>query len=419
MTELQKKTLRECLSLIIDNRGKTPPKLESKIGFRILSANHVKFDGLSKLDTISYGSDDTYRQWMDVEIERGDLLLTSEAPAGQLMLWDSDEKVIVAQRLFGLRVDSSVVDNKFLKYFLQSYLGQKEILRNTSGSTVFGISARMFDQINVHLPTCIEAQSKIGTLLYTIDKKIQLNNQINAELKTMARTLYDYWFVQFDFPNAEGKPFKSSGGRLQYNKVLKQAIPEGWHDASVLAVAELLGGGTPTKSNTEYWNGNIPFFTPSDSDGNVYKVETEDSITSTGLDKSSTKLFSKNTVFITARGSVGRLALNSVPMAMNQSCYALRARNGISYSFLYFLTQDLINHLKVKATGSVFNSIVSSDIKLTSLAIPIEHQVIEKFAVIAEPIFNKLEVLTNENIQLEKLRDWLLPMLINGQVTVK
>ena len=228
MSKLKIKTLRECLSLIIDNRGKTPPKSELSNGYRTLSANHIKFNGLSKVNSISYGSEDTYRQWMDIEIQKGDILLTSEAPAGQAMLWDSDEKIIIAQRLFGLRVNPLIADNRFIKYYLQSYLGQKEVIKNSSGSTVFGISARMFDQISILLPRSLKNQSKIGTLLYLLDKKIALNNKINTELEAMAKLIYDYWFVQFDFPDANGKPYKSSGGKMIYNEALKREIPEGW-----------------------------------------------------------------------------------------------------------------------------------------------------------------------------------------------
>ncbi|CAK2806686.1 type I restriction enzyme, S subunit [Vibrio crassostreae] len=264
-----------------------------------------------------------------------------------------------------------------------------------------------------------DEQTEIASVLSTIDKKIELNNRINAELEAMAKTLYDYWFVQFDFPDANGKPYKASSGKMVYNDTLKREIPEGWSASNILSVANLLGGGTPSKSKEEYWNGHIPFFTPSDSDNNVFSIETESYITDLGLEKSSTRLFEKNTVFITARGSVGRLALNSVPMAMNQSCYALKPKNGISFSFLFYLTKELIHHLEVKASGSVFNSIVSNDIEFTNLALPDDKTIIERFAEMAEPIFKHIEIATLENKQLSSQRDWLLLMLMNGQVTVK
>ena len=262
-----------------------------------------------------------------------------------------------------------------------------------------------------------DEQKKIAEVLSAIDAKIELNNRINAELEAMAKTLYDYWFVQFDFPNANGKPYKTSGGKMIYNTTLKREIPEGWCGTNILAVAELLGGGTPTKKKPEYWQGYIPFFTPTDADGVIFKFSTQDYITDEGLKNSSTKLFDKNTVFITARGSVGKLILSGINMAMNQSCYALKAKPDISYAYLFFLSKELIHHLEVKSSGSVFNSIVSNDIEYTNLAIP-NTEVINKYAQIAEPNLENISNNIKENEELSRLRDWLLPMLMNGQISV-
>jgi len=260
-------------------------------------------------------------------------------------------------------------------------------------------------------------QKKISSVLSALDAKIDCNNRINTELTAMAKTLYDYWFVQFDFPDQNGKPYKSSGGKMVYNPTLKRVIPAGWEGSNILAVADLLGGGTPAKKKPEYWHGDIPFFTPTDADGTIFKFSTADSITEEGLKKSSTKLFANNTVFITARGSVGKLVLTGTDMAMNQSCYAFRAKPGISHTYLFFLTKELIHYLEVKSSGSVFDSIVSSDIEFTSLAIP-DSAVVEKYAAVVEPSFERIASNTKENQQLTQLRDWLLPMLMNGQVTV-
>ncbi len=315
------------------------------------------------------------------------------------------------------------IDREFLYYFLKQdavFQYVDKLSARTGGQT--GVDLVSLNKYPVRVPTDIYDQEKLVASLVAIDKKIELNNRINAELEAMAKTLYDYWFVQFDFPDdspqGQGKPYKSSGGKMVYNPTLKREIPEGWEASNVLKVAHLLGGGTPTKTKKEYWNGTIPFFTPTDSDKNIFSVETEDYITAEGLKKSSTRLFEPYTVFITARGSVGRLALNAVPMAMNQSCYALRAKDGISYTFLFFLIKELIHHLEVKASGSVFNSIVSNDIEYTNLALPSDTTLMEKYAAIVEPIFEKIESTTKENKKLSSLRDWLLPMLMNGQVTV-
>ena len=298
-------------------------------------------------------------------------------------------------------------------YFLLKCLGS---LKTSDKSTVPGVNRNDLHEILVPYIKP-QFQKPIADLLFLLESKISLNNRINAELEAMAKILYDFWFVQFDFPDKNGKPYKSSGGKMVWNKELKREIPEGWKDSNILAVAELLGGGTPTKKKPEYWNGNIPFFTPSDADGTIFKFATEDYITEEGLKNSSTKLFEKDTVFITARGSVGKLVLTGTKMAMNQSCYALRAKTGISHTFLYFLTKELIHHLEVKSSGSVFNSIVSNDIEFTNLTIP-DSTLVEKFAAVVEPAFDRIANNTRENQHLSSLRDWLLPMLMNGQVKV-
>lgn len=304
-------------------------------------------------------------------------------------------------------------DPKYI-YYLLTCLGR---IRTSDKSAVPGVNRNELHEMEIPAISDTKQQKKVAAILSALDAKIDCNNRINAELEAMAKTLYDYWFVQFDFPDAHGKPYKSSGGKLVYNATLKREIPSGWHDSNVLAVADLLGGGTPTKKKPDYWGGNIPFFTPTDADGSTFKFSTADYITSEGLKGSSTKLFSKHTVFITARGSVGRLVLAGVDMAMNQSCYALRAKAGISHVFLFFLAKELIHHLHVKSSGSVFDSIVSNDIELTKLAIP-KAEVIEEFAAVVEPAFEKIANNTRENQQLAQLRDWLLPLLMNGQVTV-
>jgi len=318
------------------------------------------------------------------------------------------------QACCNIELDPNFVDYEYVYYFLKTQYNE---LRNLSSGVRKNLNSNDIRNFVIRLPIELEDQKKIAAVLSVLDAKIDCNNRINVELEAMAKMLYDYWFVQFDFPDASGKPYKSSGGKMVYNATLKREIPEGWHDSSVLAVADLLGGGTPTKKKPEYWSGDIPFFTPTDADGTIFKFSTADYITNEGLKGSSTKLFSKHTVFITARGSVGRLVLAGVDMAMNQSCYALRAKAGISHVFLFFLAKELIHHLHVKSSGSVFDSIVSNDIELTQLAIP-KGEVIEEFAAVVEPAFEKIANNTRENQQLAQLRDWLLPLLMNGQVTV-
>ncbi|WP_085702419.1 restriction endonuclease subunit S [Pseudomonas sp. B15(2017)] len=403
------------VATIFDGPHATPEKIEDGPYFlSISSLNSGRLD----LSKSAHLSEVDFKKWTKrVTPQEGDLLFSYETRLGEAALMPNGIKACLGRRMGLLRPHKERVIPEYLLYAYLSPAFQQTIIANTiTGATVDRIALNEMSDFRIRIPE-ISEQKKVSGLLKNIDSKIQYNNRINAELESMAKTLYDYWFMQFDFPDFNGKPYRSSGGKMVYSTVLKRAIPYGWSDSSILAVAELLGGGTPTKKKAEYWGGDIPFFTPTDANGESFKFSTADYITDEGLKGSSTRLFGKHTVFITARGSVGKLTLAGVGMAMNQSCYALRAKPGISHTFLFLLAKDLIHHLQVKSSGSVFDSIVSNDIELTKLAIPTA-DVIEKFAAIVEPAYEKIANNIKENLQLAQLRDWLLPMLMNGQVTL-
>lgn len=184
-------SLADCLDYVIDNRGVTPHKRNtewSNYGIPVISANNVKTSGLQKMDEIRYISSEIYSSWMKKPLEKGDILLTSEAPAGEVMYWDSDEKIIVGQRLYGLKVKKEI-NSKYLKYYLESQTGQKEIKKHESGSTVFGISAKTFSAIKITLPSR-RKQDKIGEILYSIDKQIERNNEMVQKLQNMELGIY-------------------------------------------------------------------------------------------------------------------------------------------------------------------------------------------------------------------------------------
>ena len=233
----------------------------------------------------------------------------------------------------------------------------------------------------------------------------------------MAKQLYDYWFVQFDFPNEEGKPYKSSGGKMVWNEKLKREIPDGWYAENICKIADILSGGTPSKKEDKFWdNGTIPFFGPTDYNGYVFQISTAENITDEGLLHCASSLFEEGTIIITARGSIGKLVIVGNPMAMNQSCYALRSRNK-EYEYLYFLSIQLVEYLKTKGSGSVFKSIITADIENSILCIGNETTV-SAFCERIKPILNKIKENTFEIENLTKQRDELLPLLMNGQVSV-
>ena len=232
----------------------------------------------------------------------------------------------------------------------------------------------------------------------------------------MAKQLYDYWFVQFDFPNKEGKPYKSSGGKMVWNSRLKQEIPDGWSADNICSISKIGSGGTPSKQVDEYWNGILPFFGPTDYNGNIFQIETADHITEKGLSNCSSALYQKGTILLTARGSIGKLVIVGKPMAMNQSCYALIPKTDCT-EYLYFKTIEVIEHLKLKGSGSVFKSIIASDIEQSIMCIA-SSSIIGQYSHAVRPLFESILNNIKETDFLIKLRNELLPLLMNGQVSV-
>ncbi|MCE9440328.1 restriction endonuclease subunit S [Bacteroides fragilis] len=301
-------------------------------------------------------------------------------------------------------------------YYLYRYLSLLDLSNLDSGTGVPSMTFDNYYGLKIFLPN-IEKQTKIAQILQTLDKKITINRQINQNLEAMAKQLYDYWFVQFDFPDENGRPYKSSGGEMVWNEKLKREIPKGWQASNVCSIADILSGGTPSKQEPMFWNnGTIPFFGPTDYSGSIFQIETAENITAKGLSRCASSLFDVGTIIITARGSIGKMVIVGTPMAMNQSCYALKSRNN-EFEYLFFLTAQLIECLKAKGSGSTFKSIISSDIEQSTLCIA-PQSFITQFGLVVKPIFEKIKDNSFEIATLTKQRDELLPLLMNGQVSV-
>ena len=307
-------------------------------------------------------------------------------------------------------------NNPLYLYYLLKNLNFENL---KSSSVVPTLNRNYVYPMKVPFVSDINEQKDLANVLSVIDRKIKLNLRMNAELEAMAKQLYDYWFVQFDFPDENGKPYKSSGGKMVYNSTLKREIPEEFSASNICMKAKILSGGTPSKAISDYWkDGAIPFFGPTDYDGNIFQMNTAARITEAGLNNCASSLFEEGDIIITARGSIGKLVIVGVPMAMNQSCYCLRSNNNEQYEYLYFLALQLIEYLKMKGNGSVFKSIIASDIEDSMLCIA-PNDVVNKFCNIIKPLFLQIKENIKENMRLTDLRDSLLPMLMNGQVTVE
>lgn len=419
--------LAELCREITDCSHSTPKWTKSG---KIVIRNFNIKNGRLLLDNLSYTDEETFiERTQRSKPEPGDLIITREAPMGEVCIIPEGIECCLGQRMVLIKPDKVKVDPKYLLYALQSTFVQKQIQKSDkTGSIVSNLRIPVLKDLQVPVFDST-TNHMIGSFLDNLISKIELNNKINQELEGIAKLLYEYWFVQFNFPISEeqaqtlgipdlkGKPYKSIGGLMVYNKQLKREIPAGWEVDNILKISVLQGGGTPRTGDKNFWGGDIPFFTPTDAEKEAFILNTAVNITDFGLKNSSTRLFPKGTIFITARGSVGNIMIAGRQMAMNQSCYAFTACSEIGYPFLYFGVNALVKYLKAKSSGSVFKSIVANDIKQTLMVIP-PVSLIHSYSLIVKPLFERILINLKQNKQLDKLREWLLPMLMNGQIEV-
>lgn len=425
--ELTVLKLEECLDALIDYRGKTPRKTD--FGIPLITAKVVKAGRIETPDEFIAEGD--YETWMTRGYPKiGDVVLTTEAPLGEVAQIKF-LPVALAQRIVTLRGKPGLLDSGYLLYLMQSQEMQAKLLGRSSGTTVTGIKQSELRKIEVALPRFSE-QRAIAHILGTLDGKIELNGKQNETLEAMARTLFKAWFVDFEPVRAKMEGRWQRGQSLPglpahlydvFPDQLVQAelgdIPEGWVVGSFADAVDIIGGGTPKTSVSEYWGGEIPWFsvvdTPAASD--VFVVKTEKSITQTGLNGSSTRLISKGTTIISARGTVGNLAIAGCDMTFNQSCYALQGRNGSGRYFVFLSAQRMVEQLKSMAHGSVFSTITRQTFEAVRAVHPPEsvlHQFEESVASLLDPILRNV----NESHSLALLRDTLLPKLISGELRI-
>jgi type I restriction enzyme S subunit len=307
-----------------------------------------------------------------------------------------------------LRINSRRVNPRFVSYRLLCEDHKQWMMNQCShGATMSSLNQDIVKRILLKLPPFL-VQHKIVSILSAYDDLIKNNNHRIKILEEMTQTIYREWFVHFRFPGHEKvKMVDSPMGK----------IPEGWEVKSFTDIADVLSGGTPKTNVPEYWSGEIPFFAPVDAPNYFYVTKTEKFITQAGLHKCSSSLYEKDTVFITARGTVGKVIMAGKSMAMNQSCYALVGKEGVSQPFLFFHTLNSVNQLRKSTGGATFETIIIDTFRRLNVLSP-SNRLIDRFSHMIKPSLDLMLNLTLNNELLRRTRDLLLPKLISGEVDV-
>lgn len=341
------------------------------------------------------------------KFQNGDSVVARIEPClqnGKRFFWKSDKIGFGSTEYIVFRAKEGKMDSKYLFYLLKTDYIKKSMVSSMVGATGRQrVNNDIFGQIEIVVPN-IEKQKKIGRTLFLYDDLIENNQKQIKLLEEAAQRLYKEWFVDLRFPGHE-------------NTKIVDGVPEGWSVYPFSSKVDIMSGGTPKTSIPDYYNGKIPFYTPKDSDGAFFAYKTQMNITEGGLKNCNSRLYPPKTVIITARGTVGKTTILAVPMAMNQSCYALKMKENDAPYYLFFALNNEIKALQTMANGGVFNTIIGKTFDSINIQIP-KDPLIYGFEETVRPFMEQIKNKLQANSKLVEARDRLLPKLMSGEVKV-
>ena len=336
-------------------------------------------------------------------IQKGDILYSRRGDVGRCAFATEHEKGwLCGTGCLRVTIEGSIANSKFIFYQLQQPKVVGWVEKHAVGATMLNLNTTILSNIPLLLPS-METQRQIADILSAYDDLIENNHKQIKLLEEAAQRLYKEWFVDFCFPGHER--FK-----------IVADLPEGWKRFRFSDKVEILSGGTPKTNNPLFYGGNIPFFTPKDYNGTLFSFKTAINITNEGLEHCNSQLFPENTIVITARGTVGKATLLAVPMAMNQSCYAIRsAELNAPYYLLFSLNQE-IQSLKAMSNGGVFNTIIVKTFDNISILVP-PPELLYRFEHTVTPLMKLIKEKMQTTFILTEARSRFLQKLI-GQESV-
>ncbi|MCA8182353.1 restriction endonuclease subunit S [Burkholderia vietnamiensis] len=415
--------LHELCSLIVDCPHSTPVWTDA--GYLVIRNQNIKG---GRLDLSSPSFTDAFHfahRIRRAKPREGDIIFTREAPMGEVCMIPRGLECCVGQRQVLLRPNPTMVDGRYLLYALQSPQVQHEIGWNEgTGSTVSNVRIPVLEALRIPTPP-VRVQRGIGELLGVLDDRIDLLRQTNATLESIAQTLFKSWFIDFDPVRAKAEGREPEGMDADTAALFPDSfedsalgeIPMGWKVIPFSETVNILGGGTPKTSVSEYWGGEIPWFSVVDapSPGQVFTISTEKNVSALGVENSSTRILPSWTTIISARGTVGKLAMTGSPMAMNQSCYGLTPKLQGAEVSVYLAAQRLVDDLKRLAHGGVFDTITRDTLATVHVCVP-DDRVRLALESSVRPLFARILANVTQMETLRGVRNSLLPRLISGKI---
>jgi type I restriction enzyme S subunit len=402
------------------------PKLTNTGPFVVRTQDIIT--GVFRADQAGRVSEETYADRIArVTPSRGDLLYSREGTYFGIAAEVPEEtRVCLGQRMVLIRPDKRRLDFSFLCHWLNSPIMAAHIHGYRDGTVAERLNLPTIRALPVLIPPLAE-QKAIAGVLGALDDKIESNRRMNVTLEAMARALFQSWFVDFDPVRAKlngRKPAGIDGATAalfpdSFQESSLGAIPRGWEVCPLSEKIQLLSGGTPKTSEPAYWEGDIPWYSVRDAptESDVWVIRTDKHVTKHGITNSAAQIFPEKTTIISARGTVGRLALTAVPMAMNQSCYGVRGIAGYTEYFTYYSLREATAQLQQRTHGTVFDTITTETFKTLDCIFPTP-KITTAFDKLVEPLLSQIRANLLQSRTLAALRNTLLPKLLTGELNL-
>ena len=401
---------------VFDGTHATPKPCPN--GYKLVTSKNITNDGINTSDAYFISEQDYFEINKRSKVYQWDILFSMIGTVGNLYLEEKSD-IDYAIKNIGVFSCRDEFKAKWLFYYLQSPMARNHIKRFLNGAVQKFLSLKQLRDFPI-LPFEKDKIS-IVEILSALDKKIALNKQINARLEEMAKTLYDYWFVQFDFPDTNGKPYKSSGGEMVFDEILKREIPKGWEVKSLGDLAEIVGGSTPSTADSDNFCSNgTAWITPYDlskNQDNKFISHGEIDVSEKGIKNASLKKYPTGTVLMSSRAPIGYMAIARNEVTTNQGFKSFIPNKGFSKEFVFYAVKNSLKSIMQSASGSTFKEVSATTLHSIQAVFP-KHELVEKYTERSKKIFKIQDNLEKQNHQLTQLRDFLLPMLMNGQVSV-
>lgn len=367
------------------------------------------------LNDLKYISSEFHSKISKSKLHKGDVVIIRTGKPGTACVIEDKFKELNCSDLVIARPNSDVLNPYYLSFYFNS-MAKTYVDNQLVGAIQQHFNVGSAKKMIINLPD-IHYQKKVVNVLNNINQKIELNNRINSELEALAKTIYDYWFVQFDFPNVKGQPYRSSGGEMVWNEELKREIPFDWEVEKIGNTLTTALGGTPSTKEKKYWiKDGIPWLNSGEI-ANFPIITSELSITSEAIEKSATKLLPKGSTVLSITRHL-RPSILAIDACANQSVIGIYESKEIKSSYIYPYLQNEIPRLMSLRTGAQQPHINKNTVDTSNIIVPPSNYLLKYYKVV-DVMYQKINTIAFESQQLTALRDWLLPLLMNGQVRVK